>query len=79
MNGFKVHQSEDLTNSSEPQWAPFSVDLRTLGGIDTVFEVACYDRDRTDSDEIIGKFETTLREAIVGNFSAALVNPYKTR
>lgn len=74
-----MHQSEDLLNSPNPEWAPFVLDLQTIGGLDTIFGVSVLDRDRTDSDEVVGRFEATLRDVLAGNFSAALVNPYKTR
>jgi hypothetical protein len=50
-----------------------------MGGLDATMKVSCFDRDRSSSDELIGHFETTLREVLSGHFSTALINPYKKR
>ena len=52
---------------------------QVVGGLDAVIKVCCFDRDRTNQDELIGTFETTLRDILAGHFSAALLNPYKKR
>ncbi|XP_041453953.1 copine-8-like isoform X2 [Lytechinus variegatus] len=58
------HKTEVIKKTLDPVWKPFSVMLRSFcnGDYDRTLKVECYDWDRDGGHDLIGVFETTVRE-----------------
>ncbi|XP_013417379.1 copine-8 isoform X2 [Lingula anatina] len=59
-----VHKTEVIKNTLDPTWRPFTVPVRSLcnGDYDRSIKVECYDWDSDGSHDIIGEFQTNIRE-----------------
>ncbi len=73
----KLYRSEVIKKNLNPEFRPFELETAAVGGFDTVFTVNCYDWDKDGSHDLIGSFETTLRDFSFGPMQVALVNPAK--
>eukprot|EP01129_Flabellula_baltica_P006005 TRINITY_DN2211_c0_g1_i10.p1 TRINITY_DN2211_c0_g1~~TRINITY_DN2211_c0_g1_i10.p1 ORF type:complete len:1371 (+),score=313.30 TRINITY_DN2211_c0_g1_i10:80-4192(+) len=61
-NPYRVHKTEVALNSRSADFKPFTLYMDQCGGWDEIIEVECWDMDRKQRADFIGKFKTTLRE-----------------
>ncbi|KAI8771714.1 copine-9 [Biomphalaria glabrata] len=59
-----VHKTEEIKNTLNPNWKPFTVPLKTFcnGDHDRTIKVQCYDWNASGNHEFIGEFFTNVRE-----------------
>ncbi|XP_063953794.1 copine-8-like isoform X1 [Lytechinus pictus] len=76
------HKTEVIKNSLDPVWRPFSLMVRTLcnGDLDRTIKVECYDWDSDGSHDLIGEFNTNMRELSTRKGTTFdLINPKKAK
>jgi len=61
----QVYRTETHFNELKPQFTPFVLNVADCGGLDTSLEFLVFDYDQRGQDDLIGKFETTLREMLL--------------
>ncbi|XP_071448546.1 copine-8-like [Hetaerina americana] len=63
-----VHKTEVIKGTVDPYWKKFSIPVRILcnGDYERTIKVVCYDWNSSGDNEIIGEFETTLKELSQG-------------
>eukprot|EP00057_Strongylocentrotus_purpuratus_P033319 XP_790964.2 PREDICTED: copine-8 [Strongylocentrotus purpuratus] len=73
------HKTEVIKNTLDPAWRPFSVMVRVLcnGDLDRTIKVECFDWDSDGSHDLIGQFNTNMRQLTEGRGSFELINPKK--
>jgi hypothetical protein len=73
-----VAKTATVTNSAAPQWEAVSIPWQRLPkGKDTLLTLRIFDRDLTDSDDVIGVVRVTVEEALAagsGNTGYAIVS-----
>lgn len=61
-----MSKTEVIFNNLNPTWQPLELDIfEHCGGMDSPLRVEVYDFDDTTSHDLIGSFETTLRQLIL--------------
>lgn len=61
-----VAKTEPIMNNLSPTWKPIELDtFEHCGGLDSPLRVEVYDFDDTSSHDLIGTFDTTLRQLIL--------------
>ncbi|XP_061569265.1 copine-3-like [Cololabis saira] len=80
-----AHRTEAVNNNLNPTWRPFRISVRALcgGDVENPIKVDCYDRRVNGSHALIGSFQATLSEMLLGtHISPAefeFVNPNKLK
>ncbi|KAG2458380.1 CPNE3 protein, partial [Polypterus senegalus] len=59
-----AHRTEVIKNNLNPVWRPFKINLQSLcgGDMEKPIKVECYDYDNDGSHDLIGIFETKMKE-----------------
>jgi len=70
----QIYRSETHFKKLSPSFEPFTLNVADCGGLDTTLECAVWDYDERGSDDLIGKFETTLRELLLPDAGFPLKN-----
>jgi len=61
----QIYRSETHINELNPKYNAFSLNVGDCGGLDTSLKFMVIDYDARGSDDLIGAFETTLRELLL--------------
>jgi len=63
------YKSEVIKNTLEPNWPPFIIPVQKLcnGDYDRPIIIQCFDWNKSGTHELIGQFQTNLRELITGS------------
>ncbi|KAF2069002.1 hypothetical protein CYY_009678 [Polysphondylium violaceum] len=81
VNGFvEVYKSEYIKNTLNPVWRETIIPLENLNGGDMKrpIQIQVYDYDSIGSHDLIGIFNTTMDEVLLGKKEFPLMNPKKT-
>ncbi len=77
LQSITLHRSPAIKETLSPEWPSFILSTSSVGNLDTLFTISCYDWDADGGHDLIGKFTTNLREFTFGSAQFALVNPDK--
>lgn len=72
-----LYRSEFLPKTTDPHWKPFNLNVKDVFGYDNPFTITVYDSDKDGGHDLIGTFDTTLRELTFQWFERALYNQNK--
>ena len=72
-----LFRSSVIKDCLEPSWQPFVLNVVDVGGLDSPFRIRVFDFDSDGGHDMIGEFQTTLRECSLSQYTFALVNPKK--
>ncbi|KAM6900415.1 copine-3-like [Xenentodon cancila] len=63
-----AHRTEAVNNNLNPTWRPFRISVRALcgGDVENPIKVDCYDHRVNGSHALIGSFQATLSEMLLG-------------
>ncbi|KAH3757518.1 hypothetical protein Pelo_10634 [Pelomyxa schiedti] len=70
-----IYRSEVMLANKNPIWKPFALNYGDFTDLDTKFTVTVWDWDADGTHDMIGKFETTLREWLFIPFQFGLYSP----
>eukprot|EP01125_Pyxidicula_operculata_P016134 TRINITY_DN5524_c0_g1_i1.p1 TRINITY_DN5524_c0_g1~~TRINITY_DN5524_c0_g1_i1.p1 ORF type:complete len:3569 (+),score=897.31 TRINITY_DN5524_c0_g1_i1:81-10787(+) len=76
-NPIVLYRSTHLNNSSSPTWPPFELRASAFTGVDERFTIKVFDYDSDGTHDLIGQFDTTLRNLMHGYYCFSVVNPKK--
>jgi hypothetical protein len=66
MLGTLLYRSEYIKQDLSPSWAPFTLALQDVGGIDGKIRIRCKDWDATGEHDLIGDAIVSMREISFG-------------
>eukprot|EP00124_Ichthyophonus_hoferi_P003790 Ihof_evm5s354 gene=Ihof_evmTU5s354 len=79
-----IYSTEVVKNTLNPVWAPFEVRMQQLcnGDEDRKLKFECFDWNKSGREDVIGAFQTTLRELIEAGETKkpyTIINPSKSK
>jgi len=73
-----LFKSEWVRRDLDPEWNPFEIEVKEVGGMENNIVVQVFDHERSGRHIFIGQFECTFREFTLANSSFRICHPKKS-